>query len=666
MRTLIGSTLLTTVLALASPTSHAVASGPVGFASLNGGTTGGAGGETVTVRTGAELYDVLKEQRNSDTPLTVLVEGRITPDNTGESKIDLKDVRNVTVLGAPGGAEFDGIGIKLSRAHNIIIRNLIIHHVDTGDKDAISVEGGSSNIWIDHNELYASLDVDKDHYDGLLDTKRGSEYITISYNYFHDSWKASLHGSSDSDQGQRLITFHHNRWENINSRAPLFRFGEGHIFNNYYYNVIDSGINSRMSARLRIENNHFENANNPIVSFYSDEIGFWDLTNNFLDGVYWNDNSGPVAGEAMVSTTRYQPPYRYTLDDITCVRDIVMATAGAGKGLRTSDGSCEATTPVPPTTPTPDPTPEPPEPEQPKPEQPGSPDPGMPDPNPGDRGENLSLSAGADGSSKASGSSYGNAIDGDTGSFWQPASTSGERISVKRMAPFNTVVIRELNDATRNWRLVNHETGEVLASGQRLGTETTITGLGTQNIYKLDLEILNAAAAPRIAEIELYNAAPGTGDNDSGSPSTPDQGEPEPQQLVLEENQPGFCGVDGVIESEHAGFSGAGYANTSNVYGTGVAWQVNVAEAGHYDLVVRFANGATARSGSLYVNDRWVTAEDFRSTGAWNSYRDTAVLSVTLGTGANRIALRATNDSGLPNIDRIQLEGLAVSAVDCN
>lgn len=299
-------TLLAAALALATSASLA-ADSPIGFASLNGGTTGGAGGETVTVSTGAELYQVLKDKRGDDTPLTIVVNGRITPENTGQSKIDVKDTRNLTIIGAPGGAEFDGIGIKLNRAHNVIVRNLVIHEVDTGDKDAIGIEGESTNIWIDHNELYASLDVGKDHYDGLLDTKRGSEYITISYNYLHDSWKASLHGSSDSDEGRRFITFHHNRWENLNSRAPLFRFGEGHLFNNYYYNVIDSGINSRMGARLRIENNHFESSKNPVVSFYSDEIGFWDLQDNFLDGVYWDDNSGPVAGDAMISTVQYQP-----------------------------------------------------------------------------------------------------------------------------------------------------------------------------------------------------------------------------------------------------------------------------------------------------------------------------------------------------------------------
>ncbi|KOX19043.1 hypothetical protein ADL05_06060, partial [Nocardiopsis sp. NRRL B-16309] len=45
-------------------------------------------------------------------------------------------------------------------------------------------------------------------------------------------------------------------------------------------------------------------------------------------------------------------------------------------------------------------------------------------------GTNLSIGAGADGSSKASGTSYGNAVDGDMGTYWSPSGSTG-RISVK-------------------------------------------------------------------------------------------------------------------------------------------------------------------------------------------------------------------------------------------
>ena len=55
---------------------------------------------------------------------------------------------------------------------------------------------------------------------------------------------------------------------------------KGHLFNNYYYKIIDTGINSRMGAKLRIEHNVFENAKDPIGSWYSSELGYWHVVNN--------------------------------------------------------------------------------------------------------------------------------------------------------------------------------------------------------------------------------------------------------------------------------------------------------------------------------------------------------------------------------------------------
>jgi pectate lyase len=295
----------------------------IGFAALNGGTTGGEGGTTVTVSTGTALQDAIKN-KDPNTPLTIYVDGTITPSNSSDSKINVKDTSDISILGVGTKGEFDGIGIKITRANNIIIRNLTIHHVDIGDKDAIGIEGPASNIWVDHNELYNSLDVDKDYYDGLFDVKGdGAEYITFSYNYVHDSWKTMLVGSSDSDNYDRKITYHHNRIENAYSRVPSFRFGQGHIFNNYYYNVLSSGINSRMGATLKIEHNHFENVNDPIVYLYSNDPGYWDVTNNKFVNC--------TGSQPTTSTISYTPPYSYTLDAVDDVKNIVLQNAGVGK-----------------------------------------------------------------------------------------------------------------------------------------------------------------------------------------------------------------------------------------------------------------------------------------------------------------------------------------------
>ena len=316
-----------------------------GFAGHNFDITGGAGGMVVTVDTGAKLTAALEEASNANTPVTIYVDGVITDANNDGSgrSIEIKDMDNVSIIGVADRGEFDGIGISIRRANNIIIQNLKIHHVLTGGKDAISIEGDddgstTSHIWIDHNELYSTLDVDKDFYDGLIDSKSGAKNITISYNYLHDHWKASLHGHTDdessSNDRDRLITFHHNRFENIESRLPLFRFGYGHLYNNYYNNISSTGMNSRMGAELQIENNVFENTQNPIVSFYSAEIGYWNTSGNlFGSGVTWTTPSGSdvAAGPDATPTSSYEVPYTYTLDETSIVKSKVINHAGIGK-----------------------------------------------------------------------------------------------------------------------------------------------------------------------------------------------------------------------------------------------------------------------------------------------------------------------------------------------
>lgn len=301
-----------------------------GFASLGEGTTGGAGGDEVTVSTGAELASALDNKGSQ--PLIIYVDGTITPENSPDDKFNIKDMNDVSIIGVGSNALFDGIGIKIWRANNIIVRNLTMRYVSIGDKDHISLEGPASHVWIDHNTFYNDLDTDKDFYDELVSGKKNVDNVTISYNVLRDSWKTSLWGSIDSDSAHRRVTFHGNHWLNANSRLPLFRFGEGHIFNNHYEGVISTGINSRMGATIKIDGNLFEDSKNPIGSWFSDEIGYWDLGENQFVNVEWVAASGGdvTAGPNPESTVSYEPPYDYTLVPLETVADHVAANAGAG------------------------------------------------------------------------------------------------------------------------------------------------------------------------------------------------------------------------------------------------------------------------------------------------------------------------------------------------
>lgn len=303
----------------------------VGFAAMGEGTTGGTDGEQVVVTSGHELAQALANK--GALPLTVFIDGNITPDNSPGSKFDIKDMDDVSLIGVGDKGVLDGIGIRINRAHNIIIRNLTIRYVAIGEKDGISIEGPASHIWIDHNEIYNSLDSEKDYYDELVSGKRDLDNVTLSYNYLHDSWKTSLWGSSDSDSSHRRVTFYANHWQNAESRMPLYRFGEAHVLNNFYENITSTAVNARMGATIRVEGNVFENAKNPIVSFYSDEIGFWDVADNIFTDINWNPSPGDgiIAGPEVTSTVSYTPPYEYSALPASEVEAHVTAHAGVNR-----------------------------------------------------------------------------------------------------------------------------------------------------------------------------------------------------------------------------------------------------------------------------------------------------------------------------------------------
>lgn len=455
-----------------------------GFASLGSGTTGGAGGDEVTVSTGTELSAALSGKGAN--PLTIFVDGTITPENSSADKFEIKDMNDVSIIGVGDAALFDGIGIKIWRANNVIVRNITVRYVDIGDKDHISIEGPASNIWIDHNEFYNTLDSEKDYYDELVSGKKNVDNVTISYNILRDSWKTSLWGSSDTDNAHRRITFHGNHWLNANSRLPLFRFGEGHIFSNHYEGVISTGINSRMGANIKIDGNVFEDSKNPIGSYFSEEVGYWDLGDNLFDNVEWVAASGGdiTAGPNPESTVSYDPPYEYSLVPLEDVRTHVAANAGVGIIVDCLDspvdgGGSDAGGDT------------------------GGGDSGTVD-EPANPDQNLATE-GADGTSKGGGTSFGDVNDGNLDTFWQPASRTEERVSVKwgSDVTLNTVIVRELGDEAVVWALVDHASGETLASGTGIGAERLID-VGAVTTNKLNLMIESADNAPKIAEFEVY------------------------------------------------------------------------------------------------------------------------------------------------------------------
>jgi pectate lyase len=176
---------------------------------------------------------------------------------------------NTTIIGLGHGATIKGAWLDIrgtanvpNSRTNIIVRNLTFR--DTYDcfpqwsptdgtlgswnaqYDAISLRD-SNNVWIDHNtfEDRETADDTQPNYfgvlyqvhDGLVDITNASDLVTVSWNRLQNHDKAMLIGSSDSavaDRGRLRVTLHHNYFKDIGQRSPRVRFGQVHLYNNYY------------------------------------------------------------------------------------------------------------------------------------------------------------------------------------------------------------------------------------------------------------------------------------------------------------------------------------------------------------------------------------------------------------------------------------------------
>ncbi|MFD0148184.1 pectate lyase family protein [Streptomyces sp. NPDC055721] len=497
---------------LSAPEATAATAGATGYATQNGGTTGGAGGQTVRATTGTAIHAALCGRATSSTPIIIEVEGTIDHGNTSQVSggscstaagvIELKQISNVTIVGVGSGAVFDQLGIHIRAASNIVVQNVTVRNVKKSGSptsnggDAIGMESDVRNVWVDHVTLEASGG-ESEGFDGLFDMKDNTQYVTLSYSVLRNSGRGGLVGSSESDLSNSFITYHHNLYENIDSRAPLLRGGTAHIYNNHYVSLNESGINSRAGARAKVDNNYFEDSKDVLGTFYTDAAGYWQVSGNIFDNVTWSSpgTENNPAGPDPQSNTTVAIPYPYTLDAASCVPSVVSRTAGAGKGLQVSDGACSPQTPTPttpaPTTPTPTtPTPTASTPTTAAPTQ--------------SSGTNLSIGAGSDGSGKADGTSYGNVRDGDPSTYWSPAGTTGS-VSIKWGSPtaVSRVVVKEAAGATGRigaWRLLDADTGAVLSSGSGAGVVT----FARTTLSKITFEITGASATPRVAEFETY------------------------------------------------------------------------------------------------------------------------------------------------------------------
>jgi pectate lyase len=359
-----------------------------GFATTDGGTTGGKGGKVVTPATYAELKAYLEDKTtpyvirvtkefNTGIPVNVDAAGNIVASGGIASTYGdiLKPGSNKTLVGIGSSAFFNRIGLVIQTQSNIIIRNIkftmknvpisrtdenkVVAWVNgaaktLSDPDCIGMQADDTtvteakrftrNIWIDHCEFFnedPSKMTDVDRYDGLVDGKNNTSNVTISWCHFHDHHKASLMGKGNSDDYDRHITYSHNYFQNILSRLPLIRFGKVHMLNNYML-TSENGSNARINSDIYIEGNHYQDSKKPVFGKVS-EAGAATFVKNAWVGCLRVPQIVLSAGEASgadalsaseeILAGSFKPStfYTYQADAVANVPTLVSTWSGVGK-----------------------------------------------------------------------------------------------------------------------------------------------------------------------------------------------------------------------------------------------------------------------------------------------------------------------------------------------
>ena len=263
---------------------------------------------------------------------------------------------NTSIIGMDN-AKLKGVNLVLD-LDNVIIRNIQFESPydyfpswDPNDGpegnwnsqyDSISIKGGT-HIWIDHSSFQDGPEtVEKyfgrkyEHRDGLVDITNEADYVTISYSTFENHNKTMLIGSSDSkisDEGKLHVTLHHNYFHDVVQRLPRVRFGQVHVYNNYFASDTTNGeyayayaLGVGKNSQIYAKNNVADIAGKDYASFVK-VFGGKQLTtvNNMFNGQIidtFNDT---------LTTVDWKPELFTKIDPVNEVKENVLHNAGANK-----------------------------------------------------------------------------------------------------------------------------------------------------------------------------------------------------------------------------------------------------------------------------------------------------------------------------------------------
>jgi pectate lyase len=334
----------------------------MGFASVAAAgletTTGGDGGEVVTVTT----FEDLQRQIANPGARVVQVQGTIASPDERFVKLRVGSNKSIIGLGVDAALEHIGFDVtgwgdvetgtlaefcepefegQFAPVSNVIIRNLTFRDTlgSSSDADGIVVQCYAHHVWIDHNTFVGAPSGN----DGAIDIKRGADWVTVSWNHLQAWDKSMLLGHDDAngeqDRGTLHVTYHHNYFENTRQRHPRIRFAHAHLLNNYLFN--DASVANRtasyflvagVESNVHAEGNLIEHAREIYVvgeESSSDAL----LTFAESNRVVQLNPSAEALFQIESNGLAFDPAsfYPYAAEDAAQLATTVPAFAGAGK-----------------------------------------------------------------------------------------------------------------------------------------------------------------------------------------------------------------------------------------------------------------------------------------------------------------------------------------------
>jgi hypothetical protein len=192
---------------------------------------------------------------------------------------------------------------------------------------------------------------------------------------------------------------------------------------------------------------------------------------------------------------------------------------------------------------------------------------------------------------------------------------------------------------------------DLYVNGAKVATPV-FTQTSTLSSWATNKQYITLNAGPNTVEFRANAAGAGSVyfDDIAIVPTVYDTGN------ITQENGSGFSNVDGTIDNTYSGYTGSGYANTTDASGAGIDWNIYFDSSITKAFTFRYA-GTNDGMANLFINGTNAASNIlFPSTGSFTNW-DYITVYAYAAAGASDVRLQSTNSPGLPNIDYVEVTG---------